>query len=203
MQESRDISRGPVAEHRPRKYPYLQERCIRAWQRWRYKTKYQREGERSMQKHSCQRRPINLSSGCWHGDCRTELGWMAQRAMRGHSRILQEPVTGKLEAATAAATRRNTEKRERERRWRVRACTLGGTTETEVETKKEKFRTGEEGAEVSISRGDPINDGALSDAFATRFNTSMSLIRKKKFHPIVLLPILLTYRLGTIKYQST
>lgn len=68
-----------------------------------------------MQKHSCQRRPINLSSGCWHGDCRTELGWMAQRAMRGHSRILQEPVTGKLEAATAAATRRNTEKRERER----------------------------------------------------------------------------------------
>ncbi|KAK1118400.1 hypothetical protein K0M31_015100 [Melipona bicolor] len=70
-----------------------------------------------MQKHSCQRRPINLSSGCWHGDCRTELGWMAQRAMRGHSRILQEPVTGKLEAATAtaAARRRNTEKRERER----------------------------------------------------------------------------------------
>lgn len=36
----------------------------------------------------------------------------------------------------------------------------------------------EGGAEVSISRGDPINDGALSDAFATRFNTSMSPIRK-------------------------
>lgn len=67
-----------------------------------------------MQKHSCQRRPINLSSGCWHGDCRTELGWMAQRAMRGYSRILQEPGTGKLEAATAAARRRNIEKRDRE-----------------------------------------------------------------------------------------
>lgn len=50
---------------------------------------------------SCQRRPINLSSGCWHGDCRTELGWMARRAMRGHSRILHETVTEKLEAATA------------------------------------------------------------------------------------------------------
>ena len=98
---------------------------------------------------------------------------------------------------------RKERERERERRWRVRACTLGGTTETEVETKKEKLRTGEEGAEVSISRGDPINDGALSDAFATRFNTSVSLIRKKKFHPIVLLPILLIYRLGTIKYRST
>jgi len=53
---------------------------------------------------SCQRRPINLSSGCWHGDCRTELGWMARRAMRGHSRILHETVTEKLEAATAPMT---------------------------------------------------------------------------------------------------
>lgn len=43
--------------------------------------------------------PINLSSGCWHGDCRTELGRVARRAMRGHSRILQEAVTGKLEGA--------------------------------------------------------------------------------------------------------
>lgn len=39
---------------------------------------------------------------------------MAQRAMRGYSRILQEPGTGKLEAATAAARRRNIEKRDRE-----------------------------------------------------------------------------------------
>lgn len=41
---------------------------------------------------------------------------MAQRAMRGYSRILQEPGTGKLEAATAAARRRNIEKRDGE--WR-------------------------------------------------------------------------------------
>lgn len=63
---------------------------------------------------SCQRRPINLSSGCWHGDCRTELGWMARRAMRGHSRILHETVTEKLEAATAPTAPMTQEKGRRE-----------------------------------------------------------------------------------------
>lgn len=50
----------------------------------------------TIQYPSCQRRPINLSSGCWHGDCWTELGWMARRAMRGLSRILHETVTGEI-----------------------------------------------------------------------------------------------------------
>lgn len=62
---------------------------------------------------SCQRRPINLSSGCWHGDCRTELGWMARRAMRGHSRILHETVTEKLEAAAAPMAQEKGGMRER------------------------------------------------------------------------------------------
>jgi len=62
---------------------------------------------------SCQRRPINLSSGCWHGDCRTELGWMARRAMRGHSRILHETVTEKLEAAAAPMAQEKGGTRER------------------------------------------------------------------------------------------
>lgn len=97
-----------------------------------------------MQKHSCQRRPINLSSGCWHGDCRTELGWMAQRAMRGYSRILQEPGTGKLEAATAAARRRNIEKRDRECRG-GRGGERRGKTKAETETKKENSQTGGKG----------------------------------------------------------
>lgn len=155
-----------------------------------------------MQKHSCQRRPINLSSGCWHGDCRTELGWMAQRAMRGYSRILQEPGTGKLEAATAAARRRNIEKRDRECRG-GRGGERRGKTKAETETKKENSQTGGKGggAEVSISRGDPINDGALSDAFATRFNTSMSLIRKNLSELFLFFRfILLLYSLS--KYQS-
>lgn len=63
-----------------------------------------------------------------------------------------------------------------------------GKTKAETETKKENSQTGGKGAEVSISRGDPINDGALSDAFATRFNTSMSLIRKGLSELIPLLP---------------
>lgn len=60
-----------------------------------------------------------------------------------------------------------------------------GTTETEARGAKEEGEPQEVavpeeleepedeggGREISISRGDPINDGALSDAFATGFNT--------------------------------